>query len=92
MFGSLNFARASAPICYNFLQILNVDKTAYESVMGPMDIVPFLGEANVYIYPLILVILSLVNLFDVYRPCLSELDMEDYNFNDEIDENKIGEG
>ncbi len=60
--------------------------------MGPMDLVPFFGEANIYFYPVILVILSLINLFDMYRICLSELELDDYHFKDEIDENKVEEG
>lgn len=57
--------------------------------MGSMDIVPFFGEANMYLYPIILVILSLINILGVYKICLNELELEDFHFNDEIDLNKI---
>lgn len=57
--------------------------------MGHMDIVPFFGEANIYFYPVILVILALCNLFKIYRLCLSHLELNDYEFNEDMDPNKI---
>lgn len=57
--------------------------------MGPMDIVPFFGEANIYFYPVILIILSFCNLFKIYKICLSHLELNDYDFNEEMDSNKL---
>lgn len=43
MFGSVNFTRVAAPIVYNFLMIINMNDTAFEDIMGGMNIVPIFG-------------------------------------------------
>lgn len=76
MFFSINFARVTAPISYNYLKILNVKSSAFEKIIGAMDDVPILGSANTYFFPMILIMLILFNAFDVYTKILSSLGLK----------------
>ncbi|XP_047333996.1 LMBR1 domain-containing protein 2 homolog A-like [Impatiens glandulifera] len=66
-------ARYAPPICYNFLYLIHLEvdrkrkETVFEQRMGSMDNVPFFGEGFNKIYPLIMVIYTLLiasNFFD----------------------------
>ncbi|KAH6773243.1 LMBR1-like membrane protein [Perilla frutescens var. hirtella] len=64
-------ARYAPPICYNFLNLIhleNGDKTTFEKRMGNIDdAVPFFGKGFNKIYPLIMVIFTILvatNFFD----------------------------
>ncbi|KRX05262.1 hypothetical protein PPERSA_00563 [Pseudocohnilembus persalinus] len=88
MFGSINFTRVSAPICYNFLQMMNIKNTAFNTVMGEMDIFPQLQ----YLFPLLLIILSCFNLFDLYRKVLAILGFDQFQFSDDFNHDHIEDG
>ncbi|EGR30759.1 lmbr1-like conserved region family protein, putative [Ichthyophthirius multifiliis] len=92
MFYSINFARVSAPISYNYLKILGLKNSCFEKIIGTMDEVPILGQANAYFFPMILIILILFNLFDVYKKILQALGLEQFDFSDNFDHQKINAG
>jgi len=43
MFGSINFARVSAPLCYNYIDLMGVTDTAFDKFMGDADVYPIFG-------------------------------------------------
>ncbi|KAL4503388.1 hypothetical protein ABPG72_000994 [Tetrahymena utriculariae] len=92
MFFSINFARVSAPISYNYLKILGVKDSAFERIIGAMDDVPILGSANTYFFPMILIMLILFNAFDVYSKILSSLGLKQFEFSDNFDDERIDQG
>ena len=56
----------STPLCINFLQIVNSNPTSFSRVMGDANIVPVFGQTFTYVFPILLLILIVVNIFDVY--------------------------
>lgn len=84
--------RISAPICANFIDIIKVDKTAFDQVIGKMDFIPVFGSATFFFFPFILVILSLFNYFDIYTKILQIFGLKSFQFNDQFDDKLIGEG
>ena len=63
---SSNGSRVSTPLCYNFLQIIGGQKSAFSKVMGEAEIVPVFGQTFAYLFPILLILLIIINLFDVY--------------------------
>lgn len=59
-------ARLAAPLCYHFLLLVQVDGTAFQKMMGQMNVVPVLGKDFNQIFPCIVGFLCICNLLNVY--------------------------
>lgn len=59
-------ARTSAPLCYHFLKLVQVKGTAFQAMMGQMNVVPLLGRSFNQVFPIIVGLLVFCNLFNVY--------------------------
>jgi len=59
-------ARLAAPLCYHFLTLIRVKGTAFQSMMGQMNVVPVLGNSLNEIFPVLVCFLCLCNLLNVY--------------------------
>jgi len=59
-------ARLAAPLCKHFLQLINVEHTGFEKMMGQMDAVPILGTEFNAVFPYIVGFLCICNLANVY--------------------------
>ena len=46
IFINSNFTRVSAPIVYNFMDLLKIKESAFDLVMVSMNIVPVIGGAS----------------------------------------------
>lgn len=88
MFGSINFLRVSAPICYNFLKIIDIQKSAFNSVMGQLDI---FSMVNV-VFPILLIILSCFNAFDIYKKIMSIFGFTQFSFSSDFSDEGIDDG
>lgn len=67
-------ARLAAPMCYHFLQLIQVKGTTFQSFMGKINVVPVLGESFNDVFPCIIALLCIFNLLNVYScivRCLS---------------------
>lgn len=73
LFTSINFSRVSAPICFNYLGIINYKKSAFNHVLGDIDLVPVLGSSITTIFPLLLLTFFLFNFFDIHERILNLL-------------------
>jgi len=59
-------ARLAAPLCYHFLLLVRVRGTAFQAMMGQMNVVPVLGRSFNELFPCIVGFLCLCNLLNVY--------------------------
>eukprot|EP00415_Alexandrium_ostenfeldii_P000027 UN0027 len=59
-------ARLAAPLCYHFLKLIRVKGTAFQTMMGQMNVVPLLGNSLNEIFPVLVGFLCLCNLLNVY--------------------------
>lgn len=44
LFVSINFSRVSAPLCFNFLDLIKIQNSAFKNIMGDIDLVPVFGD------------------------------------------------
>ncbi len=74
VYSALYVSKLALPMCYNFLRLLSIHsdggqvagKTAFEAVMGVMDLVPVLGNDFQQYFPCIIVLLLALNYFELY--------------------------
>lgn len=92
MFSSLNFSRVSAPLCFNFLQMIKLQNTSFTSVMGEINIVPVFGSDFTMFFPIILVVLCLLILTNFYGKILNCLGLKQFQFTEEFNDDLIEEG
>lgn len=59
-------ARLAAPLCYHFLLLVRVRGTAFQAMMGQMNVVPVLGQKFNEIFPCLVGFLCVCNLLNVY--------------------------
>jgi len=59
-------ARLAPPIGYHFLLLIQVEGTAFQAMMGQMNVVPVLGQSFNQLLPVLIGILCLCNVFDVH--------------------------
>mmetsp|Transcript_37794 Transcript_37794/g.95816 ORF Transcript_37794/g.95816 Transcript_37794/m.95816 type:complete len:605 (+) Transcript_37794:32-1846(+) len=59
-------ARLAAPLCYHFLFLIRVKNTAFQEMMGQMNVVPVLGGSFNEVFPVLVGFICLCNLLNVY--------------------------
>lgn len=59
-------ARLAAPLCYHFLFLIRVEHTAFQDMMGQMNVVPVIGGSFNEIFPVLVGFLCLCNILNVY--------------------------
>ncbi|EGR27139.1 lmbr1-like conserved region family protein, putative [Ichthyophthirius multifiliis] len=91
LFGSINFARVSVALCTNFLKIVRVNNTTYEKVMGQFDFQIF-GKFSIFFFSFILVLFTLLNLFDIYDNLLQKFNLHQFEFTPQSKPDDIEEG
>lgn len=88
-----NCSRVSTPLCYNYLQLVNIQDSAYSSVMGSVDIVPVFGKTFNIIFPMLLLLLIFFNAFDIYAKVFKAVGIERFQFDEENpNQLTVGEG
>lgn len=78
LFASVNFSRVAAPLCYNYLEMINFKDTAFNKILGNINLVPVLGDDFTNFFPSLLVLFCLFNLFDLYGKVLSLFGLENF--------------
>lgn len=82
LFLSAFILRIGFPVCYNFLQMLKLKKkqTSLEEVLGVIDLFPVFGKYFTIFYPIILIILVLLNFFDAFRKISNLFGFSQFSF------------
>eukprot|EP00747_Dinoflagellata_sp_TGD_P009680 gnl/TRDRNA2_/TRDRNA2_119189_c1_seq1.p1 gnl/TRDRNA2_/TRDRNA2_119189_c1~~gnl/TRDRNA2_/TRDRNA2_119189_c1_seq1.p1 ORF type:complete len:172 (+),score=26.22 gnl/TRDRNA2_/TRDRNA2_119189_c1_seq1:3-518(+) len=63
---ALILARLAAPLCYHFLLLTRIEGTAFQEMMGQMNVVPVLGRSFNEVFPCLVGFLCACNLCNVY--------------------------
>ena len=72
--------------------MIKVHNTAFNKVMGEINIVPIFGSGFTSVFPIILIVLCLFNIYDVYGKFLSYLGLKQFQFTENFNDEKINEG
>lgn len=73
-------ARLAAPLSYHFLLLVRVKGTAFQVMMGQMNVVPVLGRSFNEIFPCLVGFLCLCNLLNVYSRCVQFCGLDSLEF------------
>lgn len=84
---SRNISRMIFPMCFNILQILQLDESGFRKILGRTDNIPLFGETFMRVAPIILFILILLKFFDIYSKVMLYLGIKDYDANN-LNENR----
>lgn len=72
--------------------MINYTDSSFSKVMGDANIVPVFGETFYYIFPILLLLLIVVNVFDVYTLIARMLGLQKFEFEDDFSHEHIEEG
>lgn len=78
-------------LCYNFLQLTDIQGTAFEAFMGKFSTINMWGIVAKYI-PYILLILIIMNIFNLWKLILQGLGLDKYTFVEPFSLEKSDEG
>ena len=79
LFTAINLARVSYPLCYNYLQITGLPRSAFLSFFGEVNLSP---EVMV-VFPILMLVFAVFNLFDLYDKIMGYLGLGSYAFDEE---------
>ncbi len=91
LFNGTYLLRIFAPIGANFVQMVNANDTAFQRVIGSMDVVPFFGGAFTTYLPIGISIFCLCTYFHVYGRVLRFIGIDTFSYGSN-DEDKLREG
>ncbi|CAD8048081.1 unnamed protein product [Paramecium sonneborni] len=93
MFATINFSRVGAPLCQNFLNMIKLkQETAFRYAMGNIELLPIFGISITALMPCLLVVLCLINYFDLFDRTLQLIGMKKFIFNNTFSDRLIYEG
>lgn len=81
-----------APLCYNFLSLINVTDTKFSHIMDNIDSIPIFGTLFCKYFPLTLVVFSGMNLLQIYTRLLSLLGLDRFRFSEKYEDDRVEEG
>lgn len=79
LFTSVNLSRVSYPLCYNYLQITGMPRSAFLDFFGEISI----GEHNTYIFPVLLIVFAIFNLLDIYDRIMTCFGLGNFAFSEQ---------
>ncbi|KAN0047504.1 hypothetical protein ACTA71_001886 [Dictyostelium dimigraforme] len=98
IFSAAYLCRLGAPLCYNFIQFINMNsgsannRTSFSVIMGTMNVAPFLGTYFYIYFPLLIVIVCLSTLFNIYSRIMNCLNISRFRFDVDFSHEQIDEG
>ncbi len=92
LFTTINFSRVSAPLCFNFLNILQLKNCALNSALGVVDLMPVLGGSINKLLPSILILIAAFIYFDVWDRVCALFGLGNFMFASKYDKTLIDEG
>jgi len=66
LFSAAYLSRLTAPMAYNFLLLINNEGSSFGEFMGQIKMAPILGKDYNLYFPIVLVVFSIANLFNLY--------------------------
>lgn len=71
---------------------MHVKGTAFHRMLGPMDPIPIIGASFQMIFPSILVLLVIFNIFDLWSKLMVCIGLDDFTFTEIYDDHKVEDG
>lgn len=68
------------------------ENTSFKIILGDMDINPAMGNQLKLILPMLLIVVTVFNLFDIYDKILSAIGLPQFQFHEQFNDNIIDEG
>lgn len=87
-FTSINLARVSFPLCYNYFQITEITKSTFLEFFGKMNI----PSKYAFIFPILMILFAVFNVLDIYDKIMGYLGLGSYAFDEEEALEKKEEG
>ncbi|XP_054630384.1 G-protein coupled receptor-associated protein LMBRD2B-like [Dunckerocampus dactyliophorus] len=100
-FSGMLFCRLTPPLCLNFLGLIHMDsavshqdriQTSYTSIMGSMNLLPFISNGFYIYYPMLVLLLCSATLYNLGSRCLNLLGIHQYVTNDDLTADLVDEG
>jgi len=95
LFNAYYVCRLTSPLVYNFLLLMSAQKSAFYKVMGIMQIADFFGNSwNLY-FPMVLIFLCFMNVFNGYTKVARMLPFKScqrFVFDEDFNDERIDEG
>ena len=82
----------AAPLCFNFLKLTNIANTQFHETLNPMDAIPLIGDTFQTFFPCSLLVLCLLNYFDVWTKIVSSMGLEELAFGAVFDPSRVESG
>lgn len=92
LFYASQIARFSAPMSFNYMQILDMNTAAFSAIMGKVNLVPVFGSTFPTFFPILLSVLCVMNLCNVYNKLLAACGLKSFKFDENFNDEKIDAG
>lgn len=77
---------------YNFLFMLRIEGTAFQDVIGSMEVIPFFGNSFNNYFPILIVVVALLNASNIMTKITSFLGIRRFEFRENYQDDRIAEG
>lgn len=84
--------RLIAPLGFNFVTLLRAEGTAFQEILGRMDVVPFLGSGFNNVVPILVAVFCLATLLNLYGRILKLLGVTRFEHSSDYDDEHVDEG
>lgn len=85
-------ARLIPALSFNFILLLGIDGTRFRQVMKVVDLVPMMGVGFAEFLPILLIVLCLLNTFNIYTRLMTSIGLNQLTFTEVLDQSRITEG
>ena len=91
-FYASHIARFSAPLSFNYMQILDIKEAAFSTIMGKVNLVPVFGTTFPTFFPVLLVFICAMNFFNVYNKIFDYLGINMFKYEEGYTSSNCEEG
>jgi len=84
--------RLTAPLGFIFVNMLTEEGTAFQGLLGKMDVIPFFGTKFTVYFPVMTTAFCLCTLFNVYGRILRVLQITRFEYSENFEDDLITEG
>lgn len=92
LFNAGYLLRLIAPLGFNYITMLRADGTAFERVIGQMNVIPFLGTSFNNFLPIVIALFCFATLFNVFSRVLRVLHVPSFEYGEDFQDDAIAEG
>lgn len=91
-FSAYFMARLITVVTFNFLQLINVNNTQFDKAMNIFESTPYMAKQYFKYFPIVLVLLCVLNAFNVYNKIVYAIGLKQFMYSDILDPMRKSEG